>query len=78
MSGQPAGDGDLFGNTGLVQFDAGSGQLLVCLDEETRVGPEAGMVLGYNEISGFSGKPAGPFDLFPARCKILAAMRVGA
>ena len=76
MAGQPLGNWHFLGNAGLVEFDARTGKLPVGLDEIAAVRPEAGVVLRDDQVTGFAGKPAHPFDLFPPRCGIFAAMGI--
>ena len=78
MGGKPFRNQDFSGNAGLMEFDTGSGELSVGLDEIAGVGPQAGMVLRNDQVAGFAGETARPFDLFPSGCKILASMRIGA
>ena len=76
MSGKPLRNGNLLRDPHLVQLDAGAGKLLVCLDEITGIGPKARMVLRDDDIAGLAGETAHPFDLFPARSRILAAVGI--
>ena len=59
-----------------MQFDAGPAQLRDGLDEVARVGPEAGVIQGDDQVPGFAGESGQPLDLFPARREVFAGMRV--
>ena len=77
MGCEPVGDADGVGDARGMEFDAGTGELLAGLDEEAAVGPEAGVVLGNDQVAGFAGEAAEPFDLFPTRCDVFAAVGIG-
>ena len=75
---QPFGNQHLLGHARLVQDDAGAFELLHGLDEVTRVGPQAGVVQGHDDVAGLAGEAGQPFHLFPSFGGVFAAVGVGA
>ena len=75
-AGQPFRYEHLLRNTGLVQDNAGAFQLLHSLDEVSGVRPQPRVVKRDHNVPGLSGEAGKPFHLLPARCRVLAAVRV--
>ena len=76
MVGKPLRDEHLFGNSGLMKFNARVRQLLARLYEIARIGPQTRVVKGNHQICGFCSKTGNPLYLLPARRKVFAQMRV--
>ena len=60
-----------------MEFDAGTGQLLIGLDEIAGIGPKSGVILGNDNVAGLAGETTHPLDLLPPRRRIFTAMGIG-
>ena len=74
---KPFRNGHLPAYAHLVQFHPRAFQLLHGLDKVTGIGPESGMIEGYDHIACFAGKAGEPLHAFPALRRVLASMRIG-
>ena len=59
-----------------MEFNAGSLELPVCLDEVAGIRPKTRVVHCYHNVTGLSGEPGKPGHLLPSGRNVLAPVRV--